>query len=70
MMDGIEKVQPTVVDYFEELERMNNINLGQNIAPELTIHDMAKRAKMSEDEINEEEMKNVNNFIFDAAELA
>jgi hypothetical protein len=28
LMDGIEKVDSSVVDYFEELERMNNINLG------------------------------------------
>lgn len=55
LMDGIEKVDPSVVDYFEELERMNNINLGDNIAPSLTIEEMAKRARtMTEDEINEE----------------
>jgi hypothetical protein len=28
LMDGIEKVDSSVVDYFEELERMNNIKLG------------------------------------------
>jgi hypothetical protein len=33
MMDGIEKVDPSIVDYFEELERSNNIFLGNNVAP-------------------------------------
>jgi hypothetical protein len=37
LMDGIEKVDSSVVDYFEELERMNNINLGDNIAPTLSV---------------------------------
>jgi hypothetical protein len=36
-MDGIEKVDESVVAYFEELERANNINLGDNIAPSLTL---------------------------------
>lgn len=55
LMDGIEKVDTSVVDYFEELERMNNINLGDNIAPSLSIEEMAKRARtMTEDQINEE----------------
>lgn len=44
-MDGIEKVDESVVDYFEELERMNNINLGDNIAPTLSVEEMARRAK-------------------------
>ena len=49
---------------------MNNINLGENIAPSLSIEEMAKRARtMTEEEINEEEMRNVNNFLFDPAEL-
>ncbi len=48
LMDGIEKVEETVVDYFEELERMNNINLGTNTVPELTIQEMARRSKMTE----------------------
>ena len=53
MMDGIEKVDPTVIDYFEELERSSNINLGDNIAPTLSITEMAKRASvMTEEEIN------------------
>ena len=63
-------MDPTVVDYFEEMERMNNINLGDNIAPSLSIEEMAKRARtMTEEQINEEEMRNVNNFLFDPAEL-
>lgn len=28
MMDGILKVDDSTIDYFEELERSNNINLG------------------------------------------
>lgn len=32
---------------------MNNINLGENIAPELSIEEMAKRARtMTEEQIN------------------
>lgn len=68
LMDGIEKVDETVVDYFEELERMNNINLGDNIAPTLSPEEIVRRSReMTAEEINEMEMKNVNNFLFDAA---
>lgn len=70
LMDGIEKVDESVVDYFEELERMNNINLGENIAPTLSPEEIVRRSReMTPEEINEMEMKNVNNFLFDAAEL-
>lgn len=70
LMDGIEKVEESVVGYFEELERMNNINLGENIAPTLSPEEIVRRAReMTPEEINEMEMKNVNNFLFDAAEL-
>ena len=70
MMDGIEKVDRSVVEYFEELEKTSNINLGDNIVPSLTVAEMDKRANSkTEDEINEEEMRNVNNFLFDVAEL-
>lgn len=55
MMDGIEKVDSSVIEYFEEAERANNINLGDNIAPSLTMEEMAKRAQsMTPEEINEE----------------
>jgi len=37
MMDGIEKVDRSIIDYFEELERSSNINLGDNIVPSLTM---------------------------------
>ncbi|MCB0371088.1 MAG: hypothetical protein KDD45_17130 [Bdellovibrionales bacterium] len=37
MMDGIEKVDQSIIGYFEELERSSNINLGKNIAPTLSI---------------------------------
>lgn len=70
LMDGIQKVDSSIVDYFEELERSCNINLGTNIAPSLSVPELAKRTStMSEQQINEEEMKNVNNFLFDVAEL-
>jgi hypothetical protein len=45
LMDGIEKVEESVVGYFEELERMNNINLGDNIAPTLSPQEMIERSK-------------------------
>jgi hypothetical protein len=44
IMDGIEKVDTSVIDYFSELERSNNINLGENLPPSLTIDEMAQRA--------------------------
>ena len=70
MMDGIEKVEDTVVDFFEEMERSNNIQLGSNIAPTLSIEEMARRARtMTPEEINEMELQNVNNFLFDVEEL-
>lgn len=70
IMDGIQKVDSSVVDYFEELERSHNINLGQNIAPSLTINEMIERSMTkTEEEINEEELRNVNNFLFNIAEL-
>ena len=37
MMDGIEKVDDSVVGYFQELERISNINLGDNIIPSLSM---------------------------------
>ena len=70
MMDGIEKVDDSIISYFEELEKSNNINLGDNIAPSLTIAELAERSQtMTPEEINDEEMKNVNNYLFNGAEL-
>ena len=70
IMDGIEHVDESITLYFEELEKGSSINLGDNIAPSLTVQQLQKRAnQMSEQEINEIEMKNVNNFLFDPAEL-
>ena len=70
LMDGVEKVDQSVVAYFEELERMNNINLGDNIAPTLSPQEMVERSnRMTKDEIHQMDFKNVNNFLFDAAEL-
>jgi hypothetical protein len=49
---------------------MNNINLGDNIAPTLSPKEMAERSKtMSQQEIDEMELKNVNNFLFNPSEL-
>lgn len=55
MMDGVEKVDSSVIDYFEEEERSNNINLGENIAPTMSLEEMNKRAQtMTPEQINEE----------------
>jgi transcriptional regulator NrdR family protein len=49
---------------------MNNINLGDNIAPTLSAEEMVARSKtMTEEEIHDMELKNVNNILFDSAEL-
>lgn len=70
MMDGIQKVDESIIGYFQELEKSSNINLGENIAPSLTIVELAERAQtMTTEEINQEEMKNVNNYLFNPAEL-
>ena len=42
IMDGIEKVHDSVVEYFEELERSSNIFLGENAAPPLTMRELAE----------------------------
>ena len=44
MMDGIESVNESIMRYFEELEKSSNINLGDNIAPSLTVEQLQKRA--------------------------
>jgi hypothetical protein len=48
MMDGIEKVDPSIVDYFEELEHSCNINLGDNITPPMTVARLIERARDNE----------------------
>lgn len=40
IMDGIEKVDGTVIDYFEELERESFIYLGENNVPSYTKEDI------------------------------
>ena len=45
MMDGIEKVDRTIIDYFEQLEKSCNINLGDNVAPAMTVPEMANRSQ-------------------------
>jgi hypothetical protein len=42
MMDGIEKVDPSIVEYFEELEKSNNINLGDNISTAMNAQDLLR----------------------------
>ena len=70
MMDGIEKVDPSIVDYFEELERSSGIFLGENTLRSESYQEMIQRySSMTNDEINDEEMKNINNFLFDVEEL-
>ena len=68
MMDGIEKVDLSIIDFFDECEKRSNINLGNNIVSSLSMSELDERSqKMDEDSINEKEMMNVNNFIFDMA---
>ena len=68
MMDGIEKVDLSIIDFFDECEKRSNINLGNNIVSSLSMSELEERSqKMDEDSINEKEMMNVNNFIFDMA---
>ena len=45
MMDGIEKVDLSILEYFEELQKSSNINLGDNIVPSLSVAEMAKKAQ-------------------------
>ena len=53
MMDGIEKVDQSIIGYFEELQKSSNINLGNNIAPSLSIAELAERSQtMTQEEIN------------------
>ncbi len=55
MMDGIEFVDVSIVDYFEELERRSNINLGMNVAPTLSVEELVEQAaRMTSEEINAE----------------
>ena len=42
IMDGIEKVHDSVVEYFEELERSSNIFLGDNVVPPLTMQELVE----------------------------
>ena len=37
MMDGIEKVDLSIIDFFDECEKRSNINLGNNIVSSLSI---------------------------------
>lgn len=44
MIDGIEKMDRSAVDFFEEMDRNNNIYLGNNMAPSLSINELAQRS--------------------------
>jgi len=49
-MDGIEKVDKTIVDFFEEMEKSNHINLGDSVVPSLNDKQMNKKYnKMSKE---------------------
>lgn len=71
IMDGIEKVHDSVVEYFEELERSSNIFLGENAAPPLTMQELMemRRGRIEEVTEDEEELQNINNFLFEPSEL-
>lgn len=43
MMDGIEKIDRSIVDFFEELEMSSNIYLGNNLAPSLSASEIAEK---------------------------
>jgi len=50
IMDGIEKVDKTIVDFFEEMEKSNHINLGDSVVPSLNDKQMNKKYnKMSKE---------------------
>ena len=70
MMDGIEKVDKSILDYFDECEKTNGINLGNSITESLNPLEFNERYHdMSPEEIAEDEMKNINDLIFNAAEI-
>jgi hypothetical protein len=53
LMDGIEKVDKTIVEFFEEMEKSNHINLGDDVIPTLNNRKMnEKYNKMTKEEIN------------------
>lgn len=55
IMDGIEKVDKSIVDYFQELERSSNINLGANVMPSMSVPELVQRAStQSEQKINDQ----------------
>ena len=67
IMDGIEKVDASVADYFEELERESHIYLGENNVPSYTPEDIEEEAKLqSQNEYSPEQFvqKNMNSFLF------
>lgn len=67
IMDGIEKVDPSVVDFFSEMEKESNIFLEDDIDP-LTPHEIAQD-NFDTAEVADDEVININNFIFDPIEL-
>lgn len=65
VMDGIQKVNPSVVDFFTEMEKESNIYLDDDVEPA----EAKEMIKDDPNEVDEEEVININNFIFDEIEL-
>lgn len=72
IMDGIEKVDSSVVGYFEELERESHIYLGENSVASYSADDIAeeiRQRRTQEFSASQFVEKNMNNFLFNQAEL-
>lgn len=65
VMDGIQKVNSSVVDFFTEMEKESNIYLDDDVEPA----EAKEMIKDDPNEVDEEEVININNFIFDEIEL-
>lgn len=71
IMDGIEKVDETISEYFEELERESHIYLGPNNVPSYTVEDI-EMERQEKDQKSYSSMfveKNINSFLFSQPEL-
>ena len=66
IMDGIEKVDDSVIEYFDELERESNIMLDNETEP-IGLHDFLynNATKLFIDK--DEEQTNINNILFSQA---
>lgn len=61
LMDGIEKVDESVVSFFEEQEKEMNVYLDDEVDP-ISLDEFNKSSLK---DTEEEEVWNLNNFIFD-----